>query len=199
MCIFGAYQRCGCLFKGDNKEVTIEEVGGVKAKMVTLSRKSKIAIVAISAIALMLIIAVPFASAQPTSTSNTSSTKTLKAKGFAYQNVNGQTVKYQANFTLTLQPTSTSGAVKKFEVVGGNVTVNGVSYSVTSGNGAVGTARHIFLLQAQGTSPDGKAVTFKLEGRYFYMWGHLYVARIGAKLQTDNGNYTLLMRSAIRV
>jgi ABC-type oligopeptide transport system substrate-binding subunit len=199
MCISGAYQRCGCLFKGDNKEVTIEEVGGAKTKMVTLSRKNKIAIVAVSALALMLLIAVPFASAQTTSTSNTSNTKTLKAQGIAYQNVNGQITQYQANFTLTLQPTSTSAPVKKFEVVGGNVTVNGVSYSITSGNGVVRTGRHIFLLQAQGTSPDGTAVTFKLEGKYFWMWGHLYVARIGAKLQTDNGNYKMLMRSAIRV
>jgi len=31
------------------------------------------------------------------------------------------------------------------------------------------------------------------------MGGHLYVARIGAKLQTDNADYILLMRAAVRV
>ncbi len=76
--------------------------------------------------------------------------------------------------------------------------VNGVTYTVASGNGGVLTGRHAILLQAHGTSPDGQTMTFKLEGRYSWMGGNLYVVRIGAKLQTDNTNYTLLMRAAIR-
>ena len=76
--------------------------------------------------------------------------------------------------------------------------VNGVSYAVTSGKGGVLTGRHIILLQAQGTGPEGQTVTLKLAGRYFWMGGNLYVVRIGAKLDIDNTNYTLLMRAAIR-
>ena len=168
--------------------------------MFTLNRKSKIALVSIASLALMLVMLVPYANAQPVSTStSTSNTKTLKAIGIAYQNANGQTSKFKANFTLTVQPTSTFGSIKEFNVLNGTVFVNGVSYSIASGNGIVRTGRHVFMLQAQGTGPDGKAVTFKLEGKYFYMWGHLYVARIGAKLETDNGNYTMLMRSTIRL
>jgi len=165
----------------------------------TLKNKNKLVIAAMAAVAILLVIAVPFVSAQTVSNNASTNVKTLKAKGFAYQEINSQTVKYQANFTLTLQPTSTSGVIKDFDVTGGTVVVNGVSYIIASGNGAVRTGRHIFMLQAQGTSPDAQAVTLKLEGRYFWMGGHLYVARIGAKLQTDNADYILLMRAAVRV
>src|SRR5208283_563073 len=123
---------------------------------------------------------------------------TMKAAGFAYQEINGQITKYQANFTLTLQPTST-GQPKLFAVNGGTVVVNGVTYTMTSGNGVVRPGRSIFQLKAQGTSPDGQAATLLLQGRYFWMGGHLYVARVEAKLETDNGNYALLMRAAIRI
>ena len=167
--------------------------------MGTLNRKNKLVLAAMAAVAILLVIALPFASAQTVSNGAVATVKTLKAQGFAYQEINGQTVKYQASFTLTLQPTSTSGTISEFGVTGGTVVVNGVSFTIAIGNGDVRTGRHIFLLQAQGTSPDGQAVTLKLEGRYFWMGGHLYVARIGAKLQTDNADYTLLMRAAVRV
>jgi len=166
--------------------------------MVTLSRKSRTAILAIVAVAVILVIAVPFVGAQVASNSAVANVRTLKAQGYAYQKIDNQTVKYPANFTLMLQPTS-NGTVKKFDVTGGTITANGVLYTINSGNGGVLTGRRLILLQAQGTSPDGQAVTLKLAGRYFWMGGHLYVARIGAKLQTDNANYTLLMRAAIRV
>ena len=66
--------------------------------------------------------------------------------------------------------------------------VNGVTYTVTSGNGGVLTGRHAILLQAQGTSPDGQTVTFKLAGRYFWMGGNLYVVRIKQQDPTEPGN-----------
>jgi hypothetical protein len=167
--------------------------------MVNIGQKNKAAILSIVAVAVILAIAIPFVSAQTASGGAIANMKTFKAQGFAYQKTDTQTVKYQASFTLSLQATSTAGATKKFNVAGGTVVVNGFSYAITNGNGEVLTGRHIILLQAQGTSPDGQAVTLKLEGRYFWMGGHLYVARIGAKLQTDTDSYTLLMRAAIRV
>jgi hypothetical protein len=168
-------------------------------RLITLGRKNKVFITAITAVAIILAVSLPFVSALPTSTNAISNTKTLKAQGFAYQKTDGQTMKYQANFTLTLQPTSSNGAIRKFDVAGGTVVVNGVPCAITGGNGGVLTGRRLILLQAQGTSPDGQSITLKLAGRYFWMGGHLYVARIGAKLQTDNANYTLLMRAAIRL
>jgi hypothetical protein len=163
-----------------------------------LSRKNKILITLLVSIAIVLAIAVPYVSAQ-TSADPIDNTKTLNARGFAYQTVDSQTIKkYPANFTLTLVPTGTNKTVKLFDVTGGSVMVNGVSYAVTSGKGGVLTGRHIILLQAQGTGPEGQTVTLKLAGRYFWMGGNLYVVRIGAKLDIDNTNYTLLMRAAIR-
>lgn len=156
-------------------------------------------VASIVATAIILIITVPFVSAQVVPASPLTNLKTLKAQGIATQTIDDQTVKFPANFTLTLQPTSTNGTVKKFDVTGGTIVINGVSYTIESGNGGVLTRRHLILLQAQGKGPDGKTATFELAGRYFWMGGHLWVARIGAKLQTDNANYTLLLRAAIRL
>ena len=166
--------------------------------MVKLAKKSKVALVAIAALTIILVIAVPFVSAQAAANNAVGNIKTLNAKGYAIQTGVSQD-KFPANFTLTLQTTSTAATVKKFDITGGTVVVNGVSYAITNGNGGVATGRHLVLLQAQGTDPNGQTVTLKLEGRYFWMGGHLFVARIAAKLQTENENYTLLMRAAIRV
>jgi hypothetical protein len=76
--------------------------------------------------------------------------------------------------------------------------VNGISYTIAAGKGGVLTGKHAILLQAQGTNADGQTVTIKLAGRYFWMGGNLYILRLGAKLQVDDTNYSLLMRVAIR-
>ena len=166
--------------------------------MVKLTKKNKVTLVAIAALAVILVIAVPFVSAQAAANNAVGNIKTLNAKGYAIQTGESQN-KFPANFTLTFQATSTDASVKKFDVTGGTMVVNGVIFAITNGNGRVATGRHLVLLQAQGTDPTGQTVTLKLEGRYFWMGGHLYVARIAAKLQTENENYTLLMRAAIRV
>ena len=163
-----------------------------------LSRKNKILITLFTAIIIALTITVPYVSAQ-TSANPIANTKTLNAHGFAYQTIDSQTIKkYPANFTLTLSPTGTNKTVKLFDVTAGSVMVNGISYTIATGKGGVLTGKHAILLQAQGTSPDGQTVTIKLAGRYFWMGGNLYVLRLGAKLQVDDANYTLLMRAAIR-
>jgi len=156
-------------------------------------------IASIVSTAIIVVIAMPFVSAQVIPVDPLTNVKTLKAQGIATQKIDEHTVKSPANFTLTLQATSTNGIVKKFDVTGGTVVINGVSYTIESGNGGVLARRHLILLQAQGKGPDGKTVTFELAGRYFWMGGHLWVARIGARLQTDNANYTLLLRAAIRL
>jgi hypothetical protein len=166
--------------------------------MVKLTKKSKVALVAIVVFVVILVIAVPFVSAQAAASNAVGNIKTLNAKGFAIQTGESQD-KFPANFTMALQATPTNDAVKKFDVTAGTVVVNGVSYAITDGKGGVATGRHLILLQAHGTDSNGQTVTLKLDGRYFWMGGHLYVARIAAKLQTENQNYTLLMRAAIRV
>jgi hypothetical protein len=172
----------------------------VKKKMVTFTNKSKIIIVVL-AVAALLVVTVPAAvNALPASDSNiVGASRTLVAKGVDTQVVDGQNVTVPANFTLTLTRSGGNSTVPKFNVTGGTVIVNGVTYTITSGNGGVLRGRHLVLLQAQGTGPDGQTVTLRLAGRYFWMGGHLFVARIGARLITESGNSTLLMRAAIRV
>jgi len=163
--------------------------------MVTLSRKNKIALTAIIVVAAIMAVALPLASAQATNNA-VSNIKTLNAQGNIYQTIDSNTIKYYpASLTLTIQPTSTNGPVKKFEVTGGTLVANGVSYTFTSGNGGVLTGRHAVLLQAQGTSPDGETVTLKLAGQYSWLGGS--TLRIGAKLQTEDANYTLIMKAPI--
>jgi hypothetical protein len=167
--------------------------------MINISKKTKIAIVAIVAIAIVVGVTVPFVGAQTIANNAATNIKTLNAKGNIYQVIDSNTIKYyKANLILTLQPTSTSGPHKLFDVTGGSLTANGVTYTFTSGNGTVFTGVHDVLLQAQGTDPNGQAVTLKLEGQYAYSWlaGHVAL-KIGAKLQTADTNYTLLMLAPI--
>lgn len=168
--------------------------------MLTLTNKSKIIIV-ILAVAVLLVVAVP-AVVNALSASDSGivgASRTFVAKGVDMQVVNGQNVTVPANFTLTLTRSGGNSTLPKFNVAGGTVIVNGVAYNINSGNGGVVRSRHLILLQAQGTGPNGQAVTLRLAGRYFWMGGHLFEARIGARLLTDTGNSTLVMRTAIRV
>lgn len=168
--------------------------------MVSLSRKNKIAIAAFVSIAIVLAVSIPYVSAQTIANNAASNIKTLKARGDIYQKVNANTIQfYQANLTLTLQPSGTNGTVKLFNVTGGSlVTANGDTYTFTSGNGGVLTGRHDVLLQAQGTNANGQPLTLKFAGQYSYSWLAGRVAlKIGAKLQTQDANYTLLMLAPI--
>ena len=168
--------------------------------MTKLTRKSKIAIAAVAAIAIILVVAVPYAAAQTIANNAASNLRTLHARGNIYQTVDSSTIKYyQANLTLTVEPTSTQGNAKLFTITGGTLVVaNGVSYTFSGGNGGVLTGRHAVLLQAHGTDPDGQPVALKLAGQYGYSWlaGHVAL-KIGAKLQTEDANYTLLMLAPI--
>jgi hypothetical protein len=170
--------------------------------MVKINRKTKALIAVATAITIVLTLVVPLVYAQPPTSDPISPTstlpqRTLYARGIAILNGDRST-NYTANFTLTLQKDS-QNRTGRFDVVGGTVLVNGVPYTIDSGYGGVAPARKAILLVAQGTSPDGQPVTLKLAGQYFWMGGHLYVARIVAKLQTDAGNYTMGLRAAIKV
>ncbi len=167
--------------------------------MVALTKK-RIIIVAAVAIVAVLALAIPLtAYALPANDVEIASSRTLVAKGIARETVNGEELKVPANFTLTLQKAGGNNTVPRFNVVGGNVVINGTSYSIGSGNGGVLRGRHLILLKAQGTGPEGQVITLKLAGRYFWMGGRLYLARISARLLTPNGNFTLLLRAGIRV
>jgi hypothetical protein len=167
--------------------------------MVTLCKKTKIIIASITTVAIILAVILPLAGAETITNDATSNLKTLTAEGKIYQRIDSNTIKYySATLTLTLQPTTTNDNVKKFDVTGGILSANGVTYTLTSGKGGVLTTRHLALLEAQGTASDGQVVTLKLAGRYSYSWlDHQVVLKIAARLLTPDGNYTLLMKSVI--
>jgi hypothetical protein len=160
-------------------------------------------ITATMALALVFIISLPYAyassSSAATAETQSSRTRMLNAKGIAIEKVNSQVVITPAGFALALEATEVNETIIKFNVVGGIVRINETEYVITEGNGAVIRDKHGFLLKAQGTSPDGQPVTLKLAGRYFWMWGRLYVAILVGSLQTESVKTALLLRSVIRV
>ncbi len=167
--------------------------------MVTVTKKRKALIAVAAVVALVAVIVPSVVYALPPSDASIAASRTLIAKGVAKELVNEENVTVPASFTLTLQRSSTDATVPRFDVTGGKVIVDGVSYTITSGNGGVFRGRHLILLQATGIQADGQTVTLRLAGRYFWMGGHLYVARIGARLLTPEGDFTLLLRTQIRV
>jgi len=171
--------------------------------MFTINKKQKMLITATTALTLVLIISLPYvyASSPSATTEETQSNRTrmLRAKGLAVEKTNGQVVISSAGFTLALEATDVNETIIKFNVISGTVKINETEYMITGGNGAVIRDKHGFLLQAEGTSPEGQSVTLKLAGRYFWMWGRVYVARIAGSLQTDSAKISLVLRAAIRV
>lgn len=201
MYTFGAYQKCGFFFKHLTKEVNIEVTVEVKNEMFTLKKKQKLLITATTALALVFIVSLPYAYASSPSaaTAESSRTRMLIAKGIAVEKADSQVVITRAGFALALEATEVNETIIKFNVISGIVKINETEYTIIGGNGAVIRDKRGFLLQAQGTSPDGQYVTLKLAGRYFWMWGRLYVARLVGSLQTESAKTSLLLRSVIRV
>ena len=157
--------------------------------------------IAVLAVAFVLVVAVPYVTfAAPAAVNNPFvGTRNLLGKGVVRETANGENVTAPANFTLTLERTGSNLSAPKFNVVSGDLNVNGTIYTITSGDGGVLRARHAILLQAQGIGPDGQSVTLKLAGRYFWLGGHLFVLRMAGSVQTTSGKEQLLMRAEIRV
>jgi hypothetical protein len=174
-------------------------------EMFTLKKKTKMLLTATTALALVIVAALPnaYAATPDSSATETSRTRMLLAKGVAVDRTSNQVVLTHAGFALSLEATEINETIIKFNVVGGTVRINKtdyvIDYVITEGNGAVIRDKHGFLLQAQGTGPDGQSVTLKLAGRYFWMWGRLYIARLVGSLQTESAKTQLFLRSLIRV
>jgi hypothetical protein len=203
MYIFGAHQKCVFLFKHLTKVVNIEVSLEVKNEMFTLSKKQKLFIVTTMTLALVFLVSLPYAYASSpsaaTDETQSSRTRVLRAKGIAVERTGSQAVITPASFALSLEATEVNETSIAFNVINGTVEINGTEYAIAGGNGAVIRDKHGFVLEAQGTGPEGQAVTLKLAGRYFWMWGRVYVARIAGSLQTDSTKIPLVLRAAIRV
>jgi hypothetical protein len=145
---------------------------------------------------LVLVVSLTFVSA---ATPDINSLKTWNAHGQIVQRIDNQTIKhYPASFSLTIQPTTTNRTARLFEVTDGTLTLNGTTYTLTSGNGALLPGRHTILLKAEGITADGQIVTLKLAARYVWQWGNNFNVNIAAKAQIGEDTYGLLMRALIR-
>jgi len=169
--------------------------------MISVSKRKKVMIAAAVTIALTLMIALPYVGYAAPSEDVLEQGKlvVLKARGVALERVDNQTVTMPANMTLLLEPVKRYWRITVFRVVNGTVEVDGTSYAIIGGRGFVVHDRHALALQAWGTGPEGQTVTLKLVGRYFWMWGHVYVARLLGVLQIDDTRLFLILRAALLV
>ncbi|TRO47230.1 hypothetical protein E2P60_03595 [Candidatus Bathyarchaeota archaeon] len=169
--------------------------------MFTLKKKKNLLIMVTTALALVFIVSLPYAYASSPSATITESTRTrmLIARGIGAEKADSQVVITRAGVALALEATEASETIIKFNVINGRVKINEIEYTIIGGKGAVIRDKHGFLLKAQGTSPDGQSATLKMAGRYFWMWGRLYLARLVGSLQIEGIKIPLLLRSVIRV
>ena len=122
----------------------------------------------------------------------------LKARGLVVEKIDNQTLRMPANMTLFLEPVMKYRGAIGFKVVNGTVIVNGTTYVIAEGKGLVIGRRHGIILQANGTGPDEQTVSLRIAGRYFWMWGHLYMARLRGVLRVDDAMLWLWLRAAVR-
>ena len=130
---------------------------------------------------------------------NCDEVRVLGAKGLAKDRSSPEVEFVPAGFLLDLLANEIKPRVINFDVVSGNVKVDGVEYTIVEGKGGIIRYRRGFLLEASGVDADGEEVTLKLTGRYFWMWGRVYVARLFGVLETVDITYTLILRAAIRI
>jgi len=170
--------------------------------MSKMSLKKKTVIIAVAAVFMAVIIVVPnmvFATSSILA-EETAVQVTAYAQGIAIQEMDNETVKMPANVTLTAEPIERGEKLILFKIVGGRVDINGTLYTISQGKGVVIKPRHIVVLHCQGTSPDGAQVLLRLRVRYFWMGGHLYVARVKGILKIgEDTKMLLLLRGHARI
>ena len=166
------------------------------------TQNKKILITSAIGFLLVSILCVPLAYA---STDNelpeakSSKVRTLIAKGVARAKPVSESEFVPADFSLDLEATEINPGIINFNVIGGTVEIEEVEYTIIEGEGVVILYKRGFLLKAHGLAPNGEEVTLKLAGRYFWMWGRLYVARLFGALEAESTTNLLFLRSAIRV
>lgn len=164
-----------------------------------MSLNKKVGIVALVAVfvtAMTVIIVVPnvaFATPSTLAEENAQLQVTAYAKGIAIQKIDNETVKMPANLTLTAEPVERREKLILFKIVDGKVDVNGTVYTISEGKGVVVKPRQIIVLHCKGISSDGTEVALNLHARYFWMGGHLYVARVRGILKIGEDTRMLLL------
>lgn len=170
--------------------------------MTKMSLKKKAGIVALAAVFMAVIIVGPnmaFATSSTLAEENTVQVIAY-AKGIAIQKIDNETVKMPANLTLVAEPIERGEKLILFKIVGGKVDVNGAVYTISEGEGMVIKARRTVMLRCQGTGPEGAEVLLRLRAEYFWMGGHLYVARVTGVLKIgEDTRILLLMRGYTRM
>ena len=165
-------------------------------------KHEKLLIGFVAALLIVSAMSVPFALAavedDQVQGANCEGVRVLGAKGVAKDRSSPEEF-VPAGFLLDLVAAEVKPRIIDFDVIGGTVKVDGVEYTIFEGQGGVVRYRRGFLLEASGVDSHGEEVALKIAGRYFWMWGRIYVARLVGVLETVDATYTVFLRAAIRV
>lgn len=125
---------------------------------------------------------------------------TLKAKGWAFQRIDTETIKQQnVTLELTIELGQRKGTIILIANGSGSVDVNGTIYTIQSGKGFILTGRRIALARFVGVDAQNNEISLGIQTVYFWWGGKLFAFRSRAVLRTVENPMLLLLRGAARV
>ncbi len=164
--------------------------------MRNISKKKTATVLCLIGLALFSFAALP--STAYAAEAETHKSRILRGKGLAIQRDKDGTAKSPATMTLALEPGAVTRKVITFNIASGEIEVDEVKYVVSEGRGLVAYNNRTMAMRFNATGPDGEAVTVKLVGRYFWMWGRLHAARLLGNLEGEGVKTGLLLRAVVR-
>jgi hypothetical protein len=87
-------------------------------------------------------------------------------------------------------------SLSPIKLVGGTITIDGISYSVSEAKGIVLLQRNVILLRL---SCDGGSITLVLHIKYFWMGGGLFAVRGTGAFNDEGGRMLTMFRGTARV
>jgi len=167
---------------------------------ISLEKKARVTALVTLFIAVAIVVpSIAFASSA-TTTEDIDIQVTAYAKGLAIQKIGNKTVKMPANLTLAAEPIRRGEKLIAFKIIDGKVDINDMVYTISEGSGVVVKPQQAVWIHCKGSCPDGTEVRLNLYARYFWMGGHLCVARIKGILKIGEDTRTLLlMRGLVRI
>jgi hypothetical protein len=124
----------------------------------------------------------------------------VKAKGWAFQRVDSETIKqHNVMLELTLELGGRKGQIVAIASASGSVDVNGTIYTIQSGKGLIITGRHVVVARFIGVDAQGHEISLWIQTVYFWWGGELFAFRAKAVLRTTENPMLLLLRGAAKV
>jgi len=120
----------------------------------------------------------------------------IRVNGVAVRKINEEREKMSLTMELTLELGEKRKELIPIKLVGGTITIDGISYSVSEAKGVVLLQRNVILLRL---SCDGGSITLALHIKYFWMGGGLFAVRGTGASNDEGGRMLTVFRGTARV